>query len=102
MSSVSSPTDMVVLQLVAKTLHVASSRLTPSTSFKELGITSFQELELFTAVESRFGVELDLTQFLGFVEIGELLASVRSALREQDLAEAGEPQEKGLAEAGER
>jgi acyl carrier protein len=88
--SVSSPSDVVVLDLIAKTVQVERDRLTPSTSFEELGLSSFQELELFTAIEDLFGVKLDLTQFLGFVAVSQLLASVSSALQETGLAEAGE------------
>jgi acyl carrier protein len=87
---VSSPSDVVVLDLVAKTVQVERNRLTPCTSFQELGLSSFQELELFAAIEHQFGVELNLTQFLGFVDVSQLLESVGSALQGKGLAEAGE------------
>lgn len=86
----SSPADVDVLDLVAKTVQVHRNRLTSSTSLQELGLSSFQEVELFTAIEGQFGVELDLSKFLGFADLGQLIESVNSARQGKGLAEAGE------------
>ncbi len=86
----SSSSDAVVLDLLAKTVQAERDRLTPDTSFEELGISSAQELELVAAIEEHFDVQLDLTEFLEFVNVGQLLAMVNDTLQGKGLAEAGE------------
>ncbi len=45
--------------LVAETLEVDPSEVTPSSSLDELGADSFAKLELVTAMEDAFDVSLD-------------------------------------------
>lgn len=68
-----------LVKLVADTLEVGAAELGPETRFDDLGRTSFQEVELFTALEERFGVTLDFADYTAVTTVGELEAMVTAA-----------------------
>jgi acyl carrier protein len=72
----------VVRKLIAATLQVDPEQLTPETRFDELGRTSFQEVELFTEIEDRFGMELDFPAFSRLATVGELADAVAATVGE--------------------
>ena len=72
----------VLVKLIAATLEVDPAQLTPQTRFDELGRTSFQEVELFTAIEDRFGIELDFPAYSRLATIGDLTDAVAATLGE--------------------
>lgn len=69
----------ILLKLVADIVDVDAAQLTPQTTFAETGRTSFQEVELFTEIEDRFGLRLDFTKYSALTTIGELTEMVNAA-----------------------
>ncbi len=76
-------TDADVRELIAAILEADIEQLAAHTRFDELGRTSFQEIELLTAIEDRFKIELDFPEFSELATVGELADTVIATLRER-------------------
>lgn len=73
-----------VLDIVAQKAMIDRAKLTPETKLGELNITSLDMVEIFFAVEDKFGIELPFNANTGgqdFKTLGDVLTAVEKQLQ---------------------
>ena len=68
-----------VAALVAETLEVDESSVTPEVAFADLGADSFDLLELVTAFEDEFGLTMDDESLTEIKTIGDAIDAIEAA-----------------------
>lgn len=66
------------MRAVAASQHVAVERLTPDTTFEELGMTSLDALALIADLEEEFGVEIPNEDALSLRDVRQAVECVRA------------------------
>lgn len=78
-----------VMEAIAATARVPRERVTPETTFEELGMTSLDALALIADLEEEFGVEIPNEEALALRDVRQAVACVRALLPEASSPEAG-------------
>lgn len=68
-----------VLDIVSETLEVERDDLSEETSYDDLGADSFDKLELVTALEDEFGLELDDDVLESIATVGDSVDAILQA-----------------------
>lgn len=77
-----------VMKAIAASAHVPIERVTPDTTFEELGMTSLDALALIADLEEEFDVEIPNEEALGLRDVRQAVACVRALLPEASSPEA--------------
>ncbi len=80
-----------VKKAVAASARVPGERVTPETTFEELGMTSLDALALIADLEEEFGVEVPNEKALTLRDVRQAVACVRALLPETSSPEARRP-----------
>ena len=67
-----------VKRAVAAASHTAVERLTPDTTFQELGMSSLDALALIAELEEEFGVEIPNEDAMSFRDVRQAVECVRA------------------------
>lgn len=67
-----------VMAAVAASQRVPVERVTPETTFEELGMTSLDALALIADLEEEFGVEIPNEEALSLRDVRQAIACVRA------------------------
>jgi acyl carrier protein len=67
-----------VKRAVAEAAHTAVERLTPDTTFAELGMTSLDALALIADLEEEFGVEIPNEDAMSLRDVRQAVECVRA------------------------
>ena len=67
-----------VKRAVAEASHTAVERLTPDTTFEELGMTSLDALALVAELEEEFGVEIPNEDAMALRDVRQAVECVRA------------------------
>lgn len=79
-----------VLRAVASSQHVSAERLTPETTFEELGMTSLDALALIADLEEEFGVEIPNEEALSLCNVRQAVECVRALTATAEASGAGQ------------
>ena len=67
-----------VRRAVASVSHADAERITPDTTFKELGMTSLDALALIADLEEEFGVEIPNEEAMALRDVRQAVECVRA------------------------
>lgn len=79
-----------VLRAVASSQHTAVERLTPDTTFEELGMTSLDALALIADLEEEFGIEVPNEDALSLRNVRQAVECVRALTTTAEASGAGQ------------
>ena len=79
-----------VMRAVAASQHLAVERLTPDTTFEELGMTSLDALALIADLEEEFGVEIPNEDALALRDVRQAVECVRALTTNAEASGAGQ------------
>jgi acyl carrier protein len=65
-----------VLAVIAKTQHIAPEKVTPESTFADLGIDSLDGLTIVFALEEEFGIEIPDDQAKTYTAISEVITGI--------------------------
>lgn len=70
-----------IVSLVARTVKLPESKITlPANLFNDLGVDSLSGLELFAALDKRYGLDIPEDKLRSIVTVGDLVSLVESLL----------------------
>ena len=78
------------MHVIAVSQHVAAERLTPDTTFEELGMTSLDALALIADLEEEFGVEVPNEDALSLRNVRQAVECVRALTTSAEASGAGQ------------
>lgn len=78
------------MRAVAASRHLAAERVTPETTFEELGMTSLDALALIADLEEEFGVEIPNEDALSLRDVRQAVECVRALTTTAEASGAGQ------------
>jgi acyl carrier protein len=78
------------MRIIAASQHMAVERLTPDTTFQELGMTSLDALGLIADLEEEFGVEVPNEDALSLRNVRQAVECVRALTTTAGASGAGQ------------
>lgn len=66
-----------VMAAIARSQDLDPGKMTPGTTFEELGMTSLDALAMINDLEEEFGVAIPNEEAMGLTTVGEAVESVR-------------------------
>jgi acyl carrier protein len=69
-----------IIALIASTLHIDPAKITPQSSFQDLGIDSLDGINLAFALENEFGVEIPDSALPELKSVGDITTGIEKLL----------------------
>ncbi|MEA2563608.1 MAG: acyl carrier protein [Acidobacteriota bacterium] len=66
-----------VMAAIARSQNLDLGKVTPGTTFEELGMTSLDALAMINDLEEEFGVAIPNEEAMGLASVGEAVESIR-------------------------